>query len=179
VADALVKTRQPTRSAPPPAPLLADEAIRERAGASLDIVQVCRIARICAADVMGCDPLALIGKPRGARKLAFARQLAVHLAHVVAGRGHEQVARQFARNRSTASHNFEVLENLRDAPAFDGFLSVLELRYEHMLRIAEQRPRHAWKQAVRELQQMVAEGRLESDAHYDAKFVAETFRDVA
>jgi hypothetical protein len=145
-------------------------------GASLDTRYVARLARYCIGDVLECDPLLLVGKDRGSRKLAFARQLAIHLTHIVAGRRHQEVARAFDRNRSTASHHFEVLENLRDIPEFDAFLTVMETRFAAILRSAETRPLEAWGKAVDAMIRSVRRGELEADTHYDAKFVAETFR---
>lgn len=146
-------------------------------GGQLDTLHVSRLARHCVAEILGCDPLMLIGKPRGARKLAFARQLAIHLAHIVAGRRHEDVAAAFDRNRSTASHHFEVLENLRDVPEFDVFLTMLEVRFTHLLRYAETRPTHAWGTALDAMTRAVRRGALEAETHFDAKFVTDTFRD--
>jgi hypothetical protein len=145
-------------------------------GATLDTRYVTRLARYCAAEVFGCDPLLLIGKERGPRKLAWARCVAIHLAHIVAGRRHEEVASAFDRNRSTASHHFEVLENLRDIEGFDAFLSQLERHFAHLLRYAETRPNGAWGAALQAMDRAVRRGELEADTHFDAKFVVETFR---
>lgn len=145
-------------------------------GSSLETWYVCRLARYCVADVLRFDPLLMIGKPRGPRKMAFARQLTIHLAHIVAGRRHDEVAKHFSRNRSTASHHFEVLENLRDVPEFDLFLIALEQRFSHLLHAAETRPVEAWGAALHAMQRAVRRGELESDTHFDAKFVTETFR---
>jgi hypothetical protein len=145
-------------------------------GAPLDTRYVARLARYCVADVLRCDPLELIGKERGPRKLAFANKLAIHLAHIVAGRRHEEVAIAFGRNRSTASHHFEALENLRDVEQFDQFLTMLEQRFTHMLRYAETTPVRAWAAALEAMERRVSKGELEADTHFDAKFVVETFR---
>jgi len=159
-----------TRFAPSPAKLSVYP------GATLDTRYVCRLARYCVAEILECDPLLLIGEARGPRKLAFARQLAIHLAHIVAGRRHEDVAAAFDRNRSTASHHFEVLENLRDVPEFDSFLTMLEQRFAHMLRYAETRPSQAWGAALEAMARAVRRGQLEAETHFDAKFVTDTFR---
>lgn len=145
-------------------------------GAGLPTSYVCTLARGCVAEVFGIAPLTLKNPSRGGREAAFARQVAIHLAHIVAGRRHDEVAREFDRNRSTASHHFEVLENLRDEPQFDHFLTLLEERFAHYLNYAATRPHGHWVPTLDALAKAVATGRLEPDAHFEAKFVVETFR---
>ena len=145
-------------------------------GASLPTSYIAKLARTCVAEVLGISALSLKDPSRGDRQTAFARTLAIHLAHIVAGRRHDDVAREFDRNRSTASHHFEVLENLRDEPQFDTFLTLLEERFAHYLNWVATRPHGEWTPTLDALAKAVATGRLESDAHFDAKFVVETFR---
>lgn len=144
-------------------------------GRTLSTRYVCRQARYCVASVFDLDPLLLRNPTRGTRKIALAMQLCVHLAHIVAGRRHDEVARAFDRNRSTASHNFEVLENLRDVAEFDLFLTVLEARFAALLTYAESRPTEQWGEALAAMTRAVKAGALEADAHFDAKYVVETF----
>lgn len=146
-------------------------------GASLDTWYVCRLARYCVAEVLQCDPLLMIGKPRGARQMAEARRLAMHLAHIVAGRPLEDVADAFSRNRSTSSHHFGVVENLRQVGEYNDFLEQLEARFAHLLRAAEIRPAEAWGRALKALDRAVRRASMDdADAHFDAKFVVDTFR---
>ena len=120
-------------------------------GSTFATSQVCLLARKCVAEV-------------------------IHLAHIVAGRRHDAVGREFSRNRSTASHHFEQVENLRDEPEFDEFLTLLEVRFAHYLNWMEAQPKGAWVPTLDALARAVATGRLEADAHFEAKFVVETFR---
>lgn len=145
-------------------------------GADLPTSYVCKIARECVAEVFGISSLTLKNPSRGGREAAFARQVAIHLAHIVAGRRHDAVAKEFDRNRSTASHHFEVVENLRDEPTFDAFLTLLEQRFAHFLNYAATRPHGAWVPTLDALAKAVATGVLDADAHYEAKFLVETFR---
>lgn len=162
------------------APTLADAPTLDRyPGAKLATSHVCRLARHLVAEVLGCDPLMLVGKARGPRKLAVARQFAIHLAHVVAGRSHENVAKCFSRNRSTASHHFEVVEDLRDETWFDGFMLLIEERFRLLLELAEQDPKGAWRKALHALDAAVEDGGLEGDAHRGAEYLVETFRERA
>lgn len=146
-------------------------------GSSMTTFLIARIARHCVADVLRCEPLAMMGKARGSRKLAYARQLAIHLTHIVAGRSASEVAKAFGRNRATAGHHFEIVENLRDLTEFDDFISLMEQRFTLMLAIAEQKPKGAWRQALVAMRVAVAKASLEADAHFAAKHVSETFED--
>lgn len=145
-------------------------------GASLTTRAVAHLARLLVGELLGVNPYAMIAYERGPRNVAFARQLAIHLSHIVAGRRHEEVAAAFRRNRSTASHHFEVLENLRDVEDFDAFLTALENRFADMLRAEEAAPREAWGKALDAMARAVNQGRLDPDSHFDAKFVVATFK---
>lgn len=144
-------------------------------GRTLTTPYIARLARYCVAGVFGMDAMLLRNPARGSRQVALGMQLCVHLTHIVAGRRHEDVADWFERNRSTASHNFEVMENLRDVPDFDLFLHTLETSFENLLRYAEARPGELWGDALTAMAKAVKAGKLEADAHYDAKFVVESF----
>lgn len=148
-------------------------------GASLSTRYVAELARYLVSELLDIPPVSMIAYDRGPRNVAFGRQLAIHLTHIVAGRRHEEVAAAFRRNRSTASHHFEVLENLRDVEDFDHFLTGLENKYAHMLRAAENSPAQAWGQALDAMAKAVHQGRLDPDAHYDAKYVIATFKKPA
>jgi len=62
---------------------------------------------------------------RGARA-AFARQITMYLMHVVYRLTMAEVAREFGRDRSTATHACHRVEDLRDDPCFDRYLAHLE-----------------------------------------------------
>lgn len=145
-------------------------------GASLSLFEVTYLARHCVAGTMDCDAILLMAKARGTRKLAFARVLAVHLVHIIAGRTHEDVARSFQRNRSTASHHFETIEDLRDVREFDAFMALLERKYELLLEMHALRAGKAWQRALRAIETAVVTGELEGQAARSAEYVAETFR---
>lgn len=68
----------------------------------------------------------LMGKTRGAPKLAFARQLAMYLTHVGFGLNQSRVAIAFARDRSTIAHACHLIEDKRDEADFDDFVDALE-----------------------------------------------------
>ncbi|NRG19419.1 hypothetical protein HPQ64_17135 [Rhizobiales bacterium] len=63
---------------------------------------------------------------RGKAEVAFARQVAMYLAHVVAGLTLTDVGRRFGRDRTTAAYACRLIEDRRDDPAFDKRLAALE-----------------------------------------------------
>ena len=63
---------------------------------------------------------------RGRPHAAFARQVAMYLAHVACGLTLTQVGEVFARDRTTVAHACGRVEDLRDDPVFDRSLELLE-----------------------------------------------------
>ena len=59
-------------------------------------------------------------------EVAFARQIAMYLTHVVYRLSLTEVAAAFGRDRTTASHACHVIEDLRDSTPFDRHLARLE-----------------------------------------------------
>jgi len=68
----------------------------------------------------------LKSETRGAPRAAFARQVAMYLAHVVCGLSLTEVGALFARDRTTVSHACSIVEDRRDDPELDGRLEHLE-----------------------------------------------------
>jgi chromosomal replication initiation ATPase DnaA len=60
-------------------------------------------------------------------KVAFARQVAMYLAHVAYGLSLTQVGTLFGRDRTTVAHACTVVEDRRDEPVFDRSLDHLEV----------------------------------------------------
>jgi chromosomal replication initiation ATPase DnaA len=60
------------------------------------------------------------------RKVAFARQVGMYLAHVACGLTLTEVGRVFGRHRATVAHACAVVEDRRDAPEFDRAIAVME-----------------------------------------------------
>jgi chromosomal replication initiation ATPase DnaA len=58
----------------------------------------------------------LQSETRGSPRVAFARQVAMYLAHVVCGLSLTEVGALFARDRTTVSHAYSVVEDRRDHP---------------------------------------------------------------
>jgi hypothetical protein len=69
---------------------------------------------------------ALWAATRGSPAEAFARQVAMYLAHVGFGLNLSEVGRLFARDRSTVAHACALIEDRRDAAPLDRSLDLLE-----------------------------------------------------
>lgn len=163
----------------------APEAVRnvsgdaEKPGAALSAFQCCRLASDLVAEILDTNPYLVRARPRGSRRLAVARQLAIHLVHVVAGKNHEEVAQAFGRNRSTASHHFETVEDLRDVREFDEFMELLEERYAMQLRYAAMPSAvRSWRRALGAVGAAVEDAGLEGDALSAGEYLVDTFREA-
>jgi len=76
--------------------------------------------------VYSVSPYEMRTRGRGARRIAFARQVSMYLAHVAGGLPQAEVGRLFARDRTTVAHACMVVEDRRDDPAFDQTMAILE-----------------------------------------------------
>jgi chromosomal replication initiation ATPase DnaA len=76
--------------------------------------------------VFDVDIGALQSETRGSPRAAFARQVAMYLAHVVCGLSLTEVGKLFARDRTTVSHACTLVEDRRDDPELDGKIEHLE-----------------------------------------------------
>jgi chromosomal replication initiation ATPase DnaA len=63
---------------------------------------------------------------RGRPRAAFARQVAMYLAHVAWGLTLTEVGTVFSRDRTTVAHACGLIEDLRDDPVLDRSLELLE-----------------------------------------------------
>jgi chromosomal replication initiation ATPase DnaA len=78
------------------------------------------------AAVFGVNIGDLKSSTRGSPQAAFARQVAMYLAHVVCGLSLTEVGALFARDRTTVSHACNLVEDRRDDPELDRRLEYLE-----------------------------------------------------
>jgi chromosomal replication initiation ATPase DnaA len=63
---------------------------------------------------------------RRPKRIAFARQSAMYLAHVAFGLNYTDVGRAFDRDRTTAAHACRIVEDRRVDPDLDARLALLE-----------------------------------------------------
>lgn len=87
---------------------------------------LCDLAAVAVAAALAVPVTELRANTRRPAAVAFARQSAMYLAHVVFGLTLTDVGRAFGRDRTTASHACGRVENLRDDPDIDALLEALE-----------------------------------------------------
>jgi hypothetical protein len=89
--------------------------------------RTCQWVAFCVARDFGLEMAALFAPTRGARRIAFARQVAMYLAHIGFELNFETISRVFDRDRTTVSHACHVVEDGRDDIWLDCRLEALEL----------------------------------------------------
>ena len=85
-----------------------------------------RVIEHTVAPAFAVRHAALWAATRGSPAEAFARQVAMYLAHVGFGLNLSEVGRLFARDRSTVAHACALIEDRRDAAPLDRSLDLLE-----------------------------------------------------
>jgi hypothetical protein len=118
----------PDRPAPP---LQAATGMPRVRLAPDDVQEACDIAEAVVATALGRFPVGRFGPcpqaaPVPARAAAFARQIAMYLAHVVFGLSMAEIGRAFGRDRTTVVHACHLIEDRRDEMRFDQLLDHLE-----------------------------------------------------
>jgi hypothetical protein len=96
---------------------------RDEAAARLAIGAASFGLGVAQAEIESCG--------RGSAAAAFARQLAMYLCHVALELSLARVAAAFGRDRSTAAHACHLIEDRREAAAFDEWVSSLEAMLRH------------------------------------------------
>jgi hypothetical protein len=89
--------------------------------------RTCQWVAFCVARDFELDMAALFAPTRGAPRAAFARQVAMYLAHTGFALSLETISRVFGRDRSTVSHACHVVEDGRDDIWLDCRLEALDL----------------------------------------------------
>lgn len=90
-----------------------------------ETVSACRDIESLVGSAFAVPLDGLRGSNRGSPKTAFARQVAMYLAHVELGLSLAMVGAQFGRDRTTVSHACGRVEDRRDDPAVDTALFCL------------------------------------------------------
>jgi hypothetical protein len=89
--------------------------------------RTCRWVAFCIARDFGLNMAALFAPTRGPPRAAFARQVAMYLAHTGFELSLETISRVFHRDRTTVAHACRVIEDGRDDIWLDCRLEALEL----------------------------------------------------
>ena len=87
----------------------------------------CQWVAFCVARDYGLDLVTLLAPTRGAPRAAFARQVAMYLAHIGFELNFVTISRVFHRDRTTVSHAYHLVEDGRDDIWLDCRLEALEL----------------------------------------------------
>src|ERR1043165_8030111 len=88
--------------------------------------RTCRWVAFCVARDFGLQPGDLFGPTRGAPRVAYARQVAMYLAHIGFALSFGTISRVFDRDRTTVAHACHVVEDGRDEFRLDLRLEALE-----------------------------------------------------
>jgi hypothetical protein len=99
----------------------------ENSSAPFTPERTCQWVAFCVARDFGLEMAALFAPTRGAPRTAFARQVAMYLAHIGFALSFETISRVFDRDRTTVSHACHVVEDGRDDIWLDCRLEALEL----------------------------------------------------
>jgi chromosomal replication initiation ATPase DnaA len=95
----------------------------------LDTYPVSSAARFVAemvAFALGLDPEAVVGRARSSPRVAAARQVVMYLLGAGFGLSQGRVALALGRDRSTIAHALRVVEERREDPVFDAWLTDME-----------------------------------------------------
>jgi hypothetical protein len=90
------------------------------------IQRLCDTAAAATAAAFAVPIRDLIAPTRCAATTAFARQSAMYLARVAFDLSFSDIGRAFGRDRTTAAHACQLVEDRRDDPAIDAVLGSLE-----------------------------------------------------
>ncbi len=86
-----------------------------------------RLVEHTAARLFEVAPGDLQSPTRREAPVAFARQIAMYMAHVVCGLSLTRIGELSGRDRTTAAHACHLVEDRRDDPALDRSLNFLEI----------------------------------------------------
>ena len=91
-----------------------------------DTARICWLMEAATAAAFAVPVDELRAPSRRTPAVAFARQCAMYLAHVVLGLRYSAIGRLFRRHRTTAAYACTLIEERRDDPAIDRVLHTLE-----------------------------------------------------
>lgn len=92
----------------------------------LERVALCAFIQVVVSRAFDVSAGDLVAATRCRADVAFARQVAMYLAHVGCGLSLTEVGRLFGRDRTTAAHACRIIEERRDDPGLDISLHVLD-----------------------------------------------------
>ncbi len=105
-------------------PLVADA--RPSYPASLPARIVCRIVSRITAETISLLSDRVIVRNERRRPSCHVRQISMYVCHVALQMSFSDIGAAFGRDRTTVGHACHVVEDRRDDPAFDEFVSAIE-----------------------------------------------------
>lgn len=113
---------------PPPGRLIAACAASRPPGlpASLPLRNVCRIIRQMVGELVPLFGDRVMLRRDRRRLSCHVRQIAMYVCHVALRISMSDIGEAFGRDRTTVGHACHVVEDRRDDPAFDDFVSAVE-----------------------------------------------------
>lgn len=117
------------------------DAFHSRSAARCTAGNLKQILEFATAVAFEIETKDLRRRTRGRAHAAFARQVAMYLAHVAYGLTYSDVGRVFERDRTTVAHACEVVEDRRDDAVIDRTLDLLEAVVARLAQIAQYRSR--------------------------------------
>lgn len=100
----------------------------------------CRCLEAVVASTFRLSLADLRGASRGEAQIAFARQVAMYVAHVWFALPLTEVGRRFDRDRTTVAHACRVVEDRRDDPRIDRIVAAIESSadlWHHLAQVGE------------------------------------------
>jgi len=91
-----------------------------------DTARICWLMEVAIAAAFAVPVDEMRAPSRRTAAVAFARQSAMYLAHVVLRLDYSTTGQLFRRDRTTAAHACQLVEERRDDPAIDRLLHMLE-----------------------------------------------------
>lgn len=114
---------------------LHKQALSPRAQQS---IPACYFIKSSIALVFNISIHELNAQTRLGAKIAFARQLAMYIAHVRLGMKLVEIGHLFGRDRTTVAHACRVIEDRRDEPHIDFMIDCMERSVEEWLTLSTQ-----------------------------------------
>jgi chromosomal replication initiation ATPase DnaA len=90
-----------------------------------------RLLASLVGSALSVEPGKLCGRGRGTAEIAYARQVALYLAHTTLGLSYTEAGSLFGRDRTTAAHACRRIEDRREQARTDQFVDCLERAARH------------------------------------------------
>ncbi|TCL76118.1 helix-turn-helix domain-containing protein [Rhizobium sp. BK251] len=94
--------------------------------AALPIRTVCRAVAQMTGEMVALNAHRVLQRRDRRRELCHVRQIAMYVCHVALRIPFAEIGRAFGRDRTSVGHACHVVEDRRDDPAFDDFVSAVE-----------------------------------------------------